>query len=111
MTTSPDLTEEFLYPSFDAKFMNDRIEGQTFPNFVEIEQKAQQAELRAQRSQLQATQAQQQATQAQQRATQAEQSLQEAAPRLLSLGLSAKQVADSLGLSVETVQAIADSDP
>jgi predicted transposase YdaD len=94
MTTSPDLTEEFLYPSFDAKFMNDRIEGQTFPNFVEIEQKAQQ-----------------QATQAQQRATQAEQSLQEAAPRLLSLGLSAKQVADSLGLSVETVQAIADSDP
>jgi Uma2 family endonuclease len=76
--------------------------GQPFRSLVEADQQAQQAELRAQRSQLQATQAQQ-------RATQAEQSLQEAAPRLLSLGLSVKQVADSLGLSVEKVQAIADS--
>jgi Uma2 family endonuclease/DNA-binding CsgD family transcriptional regulator len=82
---------------------------QPFRSLVEADRQTQQAELRANRSQLQATQAQQQATQAQQRATQAEQSLQEAAPRLLSLGLSVKQVADSLGLSVETVQAIVDS--
>jgi Uma2 family endonuclease len=44
-----------------------------------------------------------------QRAEQAEQTLQAAVPRLLTLGLSVEQVAASLGLSIDTVQSIADS--
>jgi Uma2 family endonuclease len=48
----------------------------------------------------------QQAQQAEQRAEQAQQTLREAIPRLLALGLTDQQVADSLGLPLATVQAV-----
>lgn len=73
--------------------------GRQFLSSVELAQQAEQA-------QQQAEQAQQQAEQAQQRAAQAEQTLREAVPRLLALGLTDQQVADALGLSLVTVQAM-----
>lgn len=49
----------------------------------------------------------QQVEQERQRAEQAEQARRDAVPRLLQMGLSSKQVAQALGLSVEEVQAVA----
>jgi DNA-binding NarL/FixJ family response regulator len=58
-----------------------------------------------QNSEEEAKQERQRAEQEPQRAEQAEQSLQQAIPRLLGLGLSVKQVSETLGLSIEQVQA------
>ncbi len=66
--------------------------GEQFLSSVELAQRAEQA--------------QRQAEQAQQRAEQAEQTLREAVPRLLALGLTVEQVAESLGLSVAVVQTL-----
>lgn len=76
-------------------------DGRRFLSSVELAQRAEQAQQRAE-------QAQRQAEQAQQRAELAEQTVREAVPRLLALGLSAEQIANSLGLAIATVQAILD---
>jgi Uma2 family endonuclease len=97
-----------------------RPNGQPFLGFVDLEQRAEQAELQTKRAELLAQQARQQvqqersiAQQAQQqadrersRADQAQQNLQAAASRLLGLGLSVEEVAATVGLSIEVVQQI-----
>lgn len=72
--------------------------------------RADQERFRAEQERLRAEQAQAQAQQERSRAQQAEQTLREAVPRLLALGLSLEQVAESLGLPIATVQAIAEKD-
>jgi hypothetical protein len=52
-------------------------------------------------------QSEQQAEQERQRAEQAEQALRQAVPRLLSLGLSVDQIAETLGLTIAEINAIA----
>jgi Uma2 family endonuclease len=71
-----------------------RSDGRRFLSSVELEQQAEQERLRVEQERL--------------RAEQAEQTIREAVPRLLALGLSVEQVANSLGLPIATVQAIAD---
>lgn len=80
-------------------------DGRRFSSFVEVEQQAQQAQHQAQQAQQQAQQAQQQAQQERDRADQAESAVQSAVPKLLALGLTVEQVANSLGLPIEVVQA------
>ena len=65
-----------------------RPDDRPFLSFVEVNQRAEQAEQALQ---------------------QAEQALREAVPRLLALGLTQEQVANSLNLPIATVQAIADT--
>lgn len=72
--------------------------------------RADQERFRAEQERLRAEQAQAQAQQERSRAQQAEQTLREAVPRLLALGLSLEQVAESLGLPIATVQAIREKD-
>ncbi len=74
-------------------------DGRQFSSFVELGQQVQQA-------QQQVEQAQQQAAQDRSRADQAELAVQVAVPRLLGLGLTVEQVANSLGLPIEVVQAM-----
>ena len=69
-------------------------DGRQFSSFVEQGQQVEQA--------------QQQVAQERSRAEQAELTIQAAVPRLLGLGLTVEQVASSLGLSVEWVEAIGD---
>jgi len=76
-----------------------RPDGRRFLSSVELEQQVQQERLRAEQSRLFAQQERL-------RAEEAEQTLREAVPRLLALGLSAEQVATSLGLPIATVQAV-----
>ncbi|NJP10322.1 MAG: hypothetical protein HC866_13300 [Leptolyngbyaceae cyanobacterium RU_5_1] len=77
-----------------------RPDGKSFLSYVEIAQQAQQAEE-------QMEQERQRAEQERQRAEQAEQARRNAVPKLLALGLTSEQVAESLGLTVEIVQQIA----
>lgn len=77
-----------------------RPDGTKFFSYIEICQLLEQ-------EQQQVEQEQQRAEQERQRAEQAEQARRDAIPRLLGLGLSAVQVAESLGLSVEEVQSVA----
>jgi Uma2 family endonuclease len=78
-----------------------RPNGQQFLGFVDLEQRVEQAELQIKRAELQV---QQQRS----RAEQAEQNLQAAASRLLGFGLGVEEVAATVGLSIDVVQAIAD---
>ena len=64
---------------------------------------AEAAQERAESAEQQVENAQQRAESAEQRAENAERAQQEAIPRLLGMGLSAEQVAEALGLSVEQV--------
>jgi Uma2 family endonuclease len=66
--------------------------GQPFLSFLELQQRAETAEQRAET--------------AEQRATLLQESLQQAIRQLLGMGLSVEQVADTLKLPVETVQAM-----
>jgi Uma2 family endonuclease len=72
-------------------------DGRSFVSFVELGQ-----ELAQERSR---------ADQEKSRATQAEQTIQEAIPKLLSLGLSVEQIAAALSLPIDNVQAIVDQMP
>jgi Uma2 family endonuclease len=72
-------------------------DGRQFSSFVELGQQVQQMG--------------QQVQQERSRADQAESMVQVAAGQLLGLGVSVEQVASSLGLPIETVQAIGDSLP
>jgi Uma2 family endonuclease len=104
-------------------------DGKPFLSFLELHQRAEQAELELQRTELelqqaelelqrtelelqqaelQTQQAQQQAEQERSRANQAEQNLQMAASRLLALGLGVEEVATTVGLPIATVQSIVD---
>lgn len=92
-------------------------DGRRFLSSVELSQqveqeqfRADQERFRAEQERLRAEQAQAQAQQERSRAQQAEQTLREAVPRLLALGLSLEQVAESLGLPIATVQAIREKD-
>jgi Uma2 family endonuclease len=91
-------------------------DGRRFSSFVELQQKIDQAEQQVLQAQQQMEQAQQQmqqersrAEQEQSRAEQAESAIQMAVPRLLGLGLTVEQVASSLGLPIEQIQAILNS--
>lgn len=85
-------------------------DGRRFLSSVELSQQVEQERFRADQEQFRAEQAQAQAQQERSRAQQAEQTLREAVPRLLALGLSLEQVAESLGLPIATVQAIREKD-
>ncbi|NJR52850.1 MAG: hypothetical protein HC780_28075 [Leptolyngbyaceae cyanobacterium CSU_1_3] len=92
-----------------------RPDGRRFLSSVALEQQAEQERFRAEQERFRAEQerfrAEQERFRAEQerlRAEQAEQTIREAVPRLLAIGLSIEQVADSLGLPIATVQAIID---
>jgi Uma2 family endonuclease len=72
-----------------------RPDGRRFLSPVELDQRAEQESRRAE--------------QESQRADKAERSLQTAAGRLLSMGLSIEQVAETLGLPIDQIRAIKDS--
>jgi Uma2 family endonuclease len=69
-------------------------------------QQAEQAHQQAEQAYQQAEQAHQQAEQAHQRATQAEAQVQQIARNLLQAGMSIAQVAETTGLSLETLQTL-----
>jgi Uma2 family endonuclease len=75
-----------------------RPDGEKFRTYLEIAQSAEQEYQRAE-------QEYQRAEQEYQRAEQSEQARSNAIAKLLALGLSAEQVAESLGFSIEAVQA------
>jgi Uma2 family endonuclease len=84
--------------------------GRQFSSFVEQGQAVEEAQQQVAQERSRTQQAQQQVEAEQLRAEQAELTIQAAVPRLLGLGLNVEQVASALGLSVERVQAIADSE-
>jgi hypothetical protein len=83
--------------------------GRQFSSFVEQGQAVEEAQQQVAQERSRTQQAQQQVEAEQLRAEQAELTIQAAVPRLLALGLTVEQVASSLGLSVERVQASGDS--
>jgi hypothetical protein len=80
-----------------------------FSSFVEQGQAVEEAQQQVAQERSRAQQAQQRVEGEQLRAQQAELTIQAAVPRLLALGLNVAQVTSALGLSVERVQAIGDS--
>jgi Uma2 family endonuclease len=69
------------------------LDGRRFLSSVELKQQLEQERFRAEQERF--------------RAEQAEQTLREAVPRLLALGLTLEQIAQSLGLAIADIQAIA----
>jgi hypothetical protein len=85
-----------------------RPDERRFLSSVELDRRLELERQRAEQERQRAEQASQWAEQERQRAEQAEQTIRLAVARLLALGLSVEQVAESLGLSIEVVQAIVD---
>ncbi|NER82992.1 MAG: Uma2 family endonuclease [Leptolyngbya sp. SIO1D8] len=78
--------------------------GERLPSYAESIEARDQERERAEQAQERAEQEQLKAQQAQERAEQAEQAQRTAVPKLLAIGLSPEQVAETLGLPIETIR-------